>query len=640
MRARDADALAAFGGSSGEPADRRGHRGSDRRTFIEAVVAPGSTTMRGRSWRRSQTCASWSPSFERRAARSRVAVDSRGGARAGARRGDRGAQTGPTGRRPEGRDETQPVRGGMAGAPLRLARLRAREVEHGDLHGADRTLAIGAGQMSRVDAVNVAVMKAAQQAPTCCAARSPRLTRSSPFGTGSTRSPPPARPRSCSRAARCGTRKSSPPPTSTAWQWCSPVAALSALVRTEACERDAGSDVTVNSCGKRSTGRVVGHGRHADRLGRIPLADVARHAGGGGARAHGRAVCIVVRAAQRRDPAALLRRRHHDGGDRAARRGEGGRVRVMVRGRGIEPLPGVRRWLARLRDTGWRQAVASSAPPANIEVIIEVLGLDCFDAWVSAEEVAHGKPAPDVFLRAAEKLGVAPARSVVVEDAPAGVKAGGAAACARSASPPWAGPSMPTSLSGRSKTCPRMRSIAWWGTTVRTAVSIPAPGEGGCVRASRRPDETPRLFNTTDDCRLATLAGIGASARPSCSSLAGSSAAIADFKGYAASGASCRGALRALDCARLVGPLGFTGPFREHPIGILVIPRADRSDGLPGAPGRVRSEWPVPLVSIVLVQLIAAHLVRPRDARALGWMVQLMPIAFVFRIRANQDTRC
>ena len=54
-----------------------------------------------------------------------------------------------------------------------------------------------------------------------------------------------------------------------------------------------------------------------------------------------------------------------------------------------------------------------------------MLGLDgVFDAWVSAEEVAHGKPAPDVFLRAAEKLGVPPARSVVVEDAPAGVEAG------------------------------------------------------------------------------------------------------------------------------------------------------------------------------------------------------------------------
>jgi beta-phosphoglucomutase len=99
--------------------------------------------------------------------------------------------------------------------------------------------------------------------------------------------------------------------------------------------------------------------------------------------------------------------------------------RDMVRARGIEPLPGVRGWLVRLRDTGWRQAVASSAPPANIEVIIEVLGLEgVFDTWVSAEEVAHGKPAPDVFLRAAEKLGVPAGRSVVVEDAPAGVEAG------------------------------------------------------------------------------------------------------------------------------------------------------------------------------------------------------------------------
>jgi beta-phosphoglucomutase len=130
---------------------------------------------------------------------------------------------------------------------------------------------------------------------------------------------------------------------------------------------------------------------------------------------------------QRND--AILRRYFGDAitTEEIARLGEAKEAayRVMVRERGIEPLPGVRRWLARLRETGWRQAVASSAPPANIEVIIEVLGLhDCFDAWVSAEEVAHGKPAPDVFLRAAEKLGVAPARSVVVEDAPAGVKAG------------------------------------------------------------------------------------------------------------------------------------------------------------------------------------------------------------------------
>jgi beta-phosphoglucomutase len=99
--------------------------------------------------------------------------------------------------------------------------------------------------------------------------------------------------------------------------------------------------------------------------------------------------------------------------------------REMVRRRGIEPLPGVRRWLERLRDAGWRQAVASSAPPANIEVLIDVLGVnDCFRAYVSAEEVPHGKPAPDVFLRAAEKLEVPVSRCVVVEDAPAGVEAG------------------------------------------------------------------------------------------------------------------------------------------------------------------------------------------------------------------------
>ena len=109
---------------------------------------------------------------------------------------------------------------------------------------------------------------------------------------------------------------------------------------------------------------------------------------------------------QRND--AILRRYFGDAitTEEIARLGEAKEAayRVMVRERGIEPLPGVRRWLARLREAGWRQAVASSAPPANIEVIIEVLGLDdCFDAWVSAEEVAHGKPAPDVFLRASRR---------------------------------------------------------------------------------------------------------------------------------------------------------------------------------------------------------------------------------------------
>ncbi|HWS56722.1 MAG TPA: HAD family phosphatase [Pyrinomonadaceae bacterium] len=98
--------------------------------------------------------------------------------------------------------------------------------------------------------------------------------------------------------------------------------------------------------------------------------------------------------------------------------------RRLVRERGIKLLPGVGRWLAGLKAGGWLQAMASSAPRANLEAIAEALGIGgYFDAVVSAEDVTAGKPDPQVFLRAAAKLGVAPARCVVVEDAPAGTEA-------------------------------------------------------------------------------------------------------------------------------------------------------------------------------------------------------------------------
>ena len=98
--------------------------------------------------------------------------------------------------------------------------------------------------------------------------------------------------------------------------------------------------------------------------------------------------------------------------------------RRLVREQGIDLLPGVRRWLDRLRAEGWRQAVASSAPRANLEVIIEALGLDgYFAAVASAEDVTEGKPDPQVFLVAAARLGVGPSACVVVEDAPAGTEA-------------------------------------------------------------------------------------------------------------------------------------------------------------------------------------------------------------------------
>jgi len=100
------------------------------------------------------------------------------------------------------------------------------------------------------------------------------------------------------------------------------------------------------------------------------------------------------------------------------------RYRELVRVRGIEPLPGVRRWLGKLKTEGWRQAIASSAPRLNLDAILKALGLEnFFDAVASAEDVSRGKPDPQIFLAAAAKVSVPPSRCVVVEDAPAGTEA-------------------------------------------------------------------------------------------------------------------------------------------------------------------------------------------------------------------------
>lgn len=97
--------------------------------------------------------------------------------------------------------------------------------------------------------------------------------------------------------------------------------------------------------------------------------------------------------------------------------------RALLRQNDIRALPGVRRWLERLRSDGWRQAIASSAPIDNLTAILDALGLHAFfGAVVSGDEVPLGKPDPAIFLRAAERLGVEPARCVVLEDAPAGVE--------------------------------------------------------------------------------------------------------------------------------------------------------------------------------------------------------------------------
>lgn len=99
--------------------------------------------------------------------------------------------------------------------------------------------------------------------------------------------------------------------------------------------------------------------------------------------------------------------------------------RRLVQERGITALPGARDWFLILKAAGWKQAIASSAPRLNVDTMLRLLDLEHHvDAIVSAEEVTNGKPAPDVFLAAAEKLQVWPFRAIVVEDAPSGVEAG------------------------------------------------------------------------------------------------------------------------------------------------------------------------------------------------------------------------
>lgn len=92
--------------------------------------------------------------------------------------------------------------------------------------------------------------------------------------------------------------------------------------------------------------------------------------------------------------------------------------------RGVSLLPGVRALLEDLHRVGFVQAIASSAPHANLELIPRLTGIErFFTAVVGMEDTQRGKPDPQVFQLAAERLGVAPPRCVVLEDAVAGVQA-------------------------------------------------------------------------------------------------------------------------------------------------------------------------------------------------------------------------
>jgi HAD superfamily hydrolase (TIGR01509 family) len=100
-----------------------------------------------------------------------------------------------------------------------------------------------------------------------------------------------------------------------------------------------------------------------------------------------------------------------------------GTYRALSKG-GVRPTAGAPRLLDRLAALGIPTAVATSAPAANVRHTLDELGLaDRFAVIARSDEVARGKPAPDVYLRAAAALGVAAGACLAFEDAPVGVAA-------------------------------------------------------------------------------------------------------------------------------------------------------------------------------------------------------------------------
>ncbi len=98
--------------------------------------------------------------------------------------------------------------------------------------------------------------------------------------------------------------------------------------------------------------------------------------------------------------------------------------RSLVKSGELEVFPGTMDLIRGLHRAGFKLAVASSAPAENIGIILRRLRLKhYFPVVVSSEDVTEGKPAPQVFLLAAERLGTPPGQCLVIEDAVAGVEA-------------------------------------------------------------------------------------------------------------------------------------------------------------------------------------------------------------------------
>ncbi len=100
------------------------------------------------------------------------------------------------------------------------------------------------------------------------------------------------------------------------------------------------------------------------------------------------------------------------------------RYRARIASGLIEPLPGLRDFLDEIQTQALPRALATSASRVNLDFTLKALQLETFfQVVIAAEDVEHGKPHPEPFLKAAERLGQAPGDCLVFEDSPFGLEA-------------------------------------------------------------------------------------------------------------------------------------------------------------------------------------------------------------------------
>jgi beta-phosphoglucomutase len=103
---------------------------------------------------------------------------------------------------------------------------------------------------------------------------------------------------------------------------------------------------------------------------------------------------------------------------------------TLIRGK-LSLLPGAMKFVAECRKKRFKLALATSADRIKVEINLKETGLspDSFHSIITGHDVKNKKPSPDIYLKAANSLGVDPRECLVVEDAVSGIEAGKAAGC-------------------------------------------------------------------------------------------------------------------------------------------------------------------------------------------------------------------